>query len=591
METILGIDLGTTNSEVAVLGSDGRPTVLREDGEAILPSAVGLDREGNLLVGAPARNQGLLAPERTVHSIKRRMGTDTTVPLGERSYTPQEISGMILRELKQRAERALGETVERTVITVPAYFREAQRQATLEAGRLAGLEVVRILNEPTAAALTYDPQPEGAERVLVYDLGGGTFDVSIVQLEKEVVEVLASHGDTELGGDDMDRELFELVNERFEAENGIGLDADPAARSRVLRAVEEAKKALSFEPAARVQQEFVAERDQGPVNLDIEVLRDEYEARIDPLLERTGKAVDRALADAGLRAGDLDRVILVGGATRTPAVRALLETKLGQTPHGEVEPDLCVALGAATQAGLIAGRDVGRVLVDITPHTLGIEAAETRGLELVEHVFSPIIKKNTALPAARTEMYQTMTPDQEGARISVYQGEDPDTRNNTLIGECTLEGLSEEEAGERIPVRFELDLDGILTVTARDEATGRTEELRIESAMKRFREAEHAEAAERVRQALPAASERSEPALAEDADGTGAADGKLTERADRELAKAEQLLEAADLPEEDASELREARDAVKRAHNGGDPEALAAALPELEDLVFYLEDR
>ena len=375
METIIGIDLGTTNSEVAVV-RDGLPVVLTdEDGDPILPSVVGLDPQGRLLVGKPARNQAALAPERTVRSIKRKMGQEVTVSLGgDQAYSPQEISAIILRTLKERAERAIGHEVKKAVITVPAFFSEGQREATRAAGEMAGLEVVRIINEPTAAVLTYDPHPPDRERLLVYDLGGGTFDVSIASVEAGVIEILASQGDTQLGGDDFDQVLLDYVCDRFKGRHGVDLRADPVAKSRTLRAVEDAKKTLSNEAIASIREEFIAEAKGIPLHLSMEIDRLDYEKLIEPLLARTLECVDRSLTDAQLQAHEVDKVVLVGGATRTPLVHRLLRERLGRPVHAEIEPDLAVALGAAVQGALIAGMDVGPVLVDITPHTLGIEA-------------------------------------------------------------------------------------------------------------------------------------------------------------------------------------------------------------------------
>src|ERR1700736_5471510 len=390
MATIVGIDLGTTNSEVAVL-RDGQPHVLEEDADPILPSFVGLSEDGRLLVGKAARNQWVLAPERTVKSIKRKMGQDIKVKLGDQEYRPQEISAMILRALRDRASQQLGTPVTKAVITVPAYFNDAQRQATREAGELAGLEVVRILNEPTAASLTYDPSQTDLQRMLVYDLGGGTFDVSIVQTQQGVVEVLASHGDTQLGGDDFDAMLFKFVLDKFQDDHGIDLGGNLVARARVLRAVEAAKRQLSFHPFARIEEEFIAEKDGQALHLNIEVSREEYERLIRPLMDKTMDCVQRALDDARLTASAIDKVVLVGGSTRTPLVSRLLEDRLEQQAHQEVNPDLCVAMGAAIQSGIIAGADVGAVLVDITPHTLGIKClGERQGFDF-PYQFAAII--------------------------------------------------------------------------------------------------------------------------------------------------------------------------------------------------------
>ena len=326
--TIIGIDLGTTNSEVAVI-KDGRAVVLEDNGEAILPSVVGLGPQGELLVGTAARNQYVLAPERTIRSIKRKMGQEVTVDLGDKAFSPQEISAIILRTLKDRAERALGHAVRKVVITVPAFFNDVQRQATREAGELAGLEVVRIINEPTAAVLTYDPHPTDLERLLVYDLGGGTFDVSVAQVENGVVEILASHGDTQLGGDDFDQLLLDYICDSFKQKHDVDLRQTPTSKARALRAAEEAKKRLSNDAVTTVEEEFIAEKDGKSLNLVMEIARHEYEEMIQPLLFKTLTCLDAALSDAMLQAHQIDKVVLVGGATRTPLIHNLLEERLG----------------------------------------------------------------------------------------------------------------------------------------------------------------------------------------------------------------------------------------------------------------------
>src|SRR6266436_4918867 len=328
-DLIVGIDLGTTNSEVAIL-REGQPHVFAEDGDPLLPSFVGLSEDGRLLVGKAARNQWVLAPERTIKSIKRKMGQDVKVQLGDQEYRPQEISAMILRALKDRASQQLGAPVKKAVITVPAYFNDAQRQATREAGELAGLDVVRILNEPTAASLCYDPNQRELRRMLVYDLGGGTFDVSIVQSQEGVVEVLASHGDTQLGGDDFDDLLLKHVCDWFQTEHGMDLRQNLIAKARVLKAVEAAKRHLSYHPFARIEEEFIAEKAGQALHLNLEISREEYEKMIQPLMDRTMECVQRALDDANLIASSIDKVVLVGGSTRTPRVGDLLEQRLGQ---------------------------------------------------------------------------------------------------------------------------------------------------------------------------------------------------------------------------------------------------------------------
>jgi molecular chaperone DnaK len=579
MEPIVGIDLGTTNSEIAII-RDGKPEVIPVDGEAILPSFVGLDSTGQLLVGKPARNQWILAPERTIRSIKRKMGEDVKVRLGDRDYAPQEISSIILGRLKEAAERHLGQPVRKAVITVPAFFNEVQREATRAAGELAGLEVVRIINEPTAAALTYDPIVATLERLLVYDLGGGTFDVSIVQVERGVVEVLASHGDTHLGGDDFDQLLTDYVCNRFAEEHKIDLRQSLVAKSRVLAAVEQAKKVLSAEAVAAIQEEFIAESQGAALHLDLEIERYDYEDLVEPLLAKTLTCVDQSLEDAHLHAGQIDKVILVGGASRTPLVHRLLERRLGRELHTEVDPDLCVALGAAIQGGLINGIDVGPVLVDITPRTLGIAALND---DEPDPRFSPVIHRNTPLPATRSEMYSTTYDRQEKVKIAIYQGESEDLADDQFIGEFFLEGLSEVEAGNEILVRFDLDLNGILKVTAVEHDTGLQKQLQIENAVTRFRrESEAAELAKSAGQPPRAAKaatgeEPTSPDLA-----------AAIERSSTLIAKA--LSVAAKAGEEDRGEIDRLIKDLTDASAARSVPRLEKVEAELEDLVFYLQD-
>jgi molecular chaperone DnaK len=594
-ETILGIDLGTTNSEVAIL-RNGKVEVLKEDGEALLPSVVGLDGEGRLLVGATARNQWVLAPERTVRSIKRRMGTAETVRLGDRDYTPQEISSFILRKLKQRAETQLGHSVHKAVITVPAFFNETQREATREAGELAGLEVVRIINEPTAASLTYDPHPDKMERLLVYDLGGGTFDVSIVQIEQGVVEVLSSHGDTRLGGDDFDQLLLDRVCDDFRGEHGVDLRQSPAAKSRVLRAVEQAKIRLSIEAVTQIEEEFIAEKRGAPLHLRRELRRDDYEKLIESLLAKTLRCVDESLSDAKLNANQIHKVVLVGGASRTPMVHRLLEEQLGQPVHCEVDPDLCVAMGAAIQGGLIAGIDVGPVLVDITPHTLGIRAFGEIGTRLSSNSFARLIERNSPLPASRSEVFGTMVDGQEVARIRVFQGEDNDVRHNDEVGDFLLEGLADVDRGNEILVRFDLDLDGILKVSATERSTGLQKQMTIENAVTRFRARNREEAMARL--AAEFAGGTGEPpagpadlaggdAAAPDA-GLPAEMAELIERCQALIAKSEQIGPQSNPA--DAAEMRQLAEQLQAAIARRSQTEMDTAAARLEDLVFYLQD-
>ncbi len=583
-EIIIGIDLGTTNSEVAIV-RDGRPEVLAEAGEAILPSVVGIDHQGRLLVGQPARNQLALAPERTIRSIKRRMGQEVVISLGELKFTPQEVSAVILRTLRERAERVLGLPLKKAVITVPAFFNDAQRQATREAGALAGLEVVRILSEPTAAILTYDPHPRDQERLLVYDLGGGTFDVSLARVEGGVVEIQSSHGDVQLGGDDFDQLLLDFVCDGFAAEHGVDLRRSAAARARVLRAVEQAKRRLSDFAVAVVEEEFIAERDGRPLNLVMEIKRVEYEQLIRPLLARTLGCVDRALADAGITARQVDKVILVGGATRTPLVRKLLEERLGRPVHGEIEPDLAVAMGAAVQGGLLAGHNVGPILIDITPHSIGINALGRLGAEASPYSFSPIIPRNTPLPVSRSEIYTTTSDQQEAARITIFQGEDPDCRNNTVVGDFLIEGLAALPAGNQVLVKFELDASGILTVTAVERATGLSKQVVISSAIERFRTTQRSDAVDRLEAIFATMNDP----------GTTVAPGEdsATLRQAVESAKALHARAAtliAQASAENAAELRGLLLELESAVLNRQEAEIRSIQGELEDLVFYLED-
>ena len=605
METIIGIDLGTTNSEVAVVRENGEVYVFREDGNPILPSVVGLDDQGDLLVGVAARNQYVLAPDRTVKSIKRKMGQDVKIKLGTQDFRPQEISAMILRKLKDRAEQELGYAVSKAVITVPAFFNEIQREATRQAGELAGLEVVRIINEPTAAALTYEPHPTDVERLLVYDLGGGTFDVSIVQIENGVVEVLSSHGDTQLGGDDFDQLLFDHICDRFQKEHEIDLRQLDIPKSRVLRAAEEAKKALSSEPFVQVSEEFIAEKNGAPLNLQLELSRMDYEELIQPLLVKTLTCVDQALTDSKLQANQVSKVVLVGGATRTPLVQRLLTERLSQPLHTEVNPDLGVAMGAAIQGALIAGRDVGPVLVDITPHTLGIQCLGDLYGRTSSYRFSEIIPRNTALPASRTQVYSTASDNQEAAQITVFQGEHADVRNNQMVGDFALEGLAKVDSGNQILVRFDLDLDGILKVAAIERNTGLAQNLVIENSASIFRTNNRdGKSTKRLNKAFdgsrhfvkaPKAAAKADVAGIAVQGGTDLIDAKLSpedrtlfQKARELVAKAREAATSAGA--EDAAELQQLSNQLDTALEDSNVATVREVTTKLEDLVFYLQD-
>jgi molecular chaperone DnaK len=596
-ETILGIDLGTTNSEVAII-RDGQPHVFADDGDPILPSFVGLAEDGKFLVGKPARNQWVVAPERTIKSIKRKMGQDVKVRLGDQEYRPQEISAMILRALKERAEKELGAEVRKAVITVPAYFNDSQRQATREAGELAGLEVLRILNEPTAASMTYDPSHSQLRRMLVYDLGGGTFDVSIVQSQEGVSEVLSSHGDTQLGGDDFDDLLLKQVADKFQSEHDVDLRANVVAKARLLNAVEAAKRQLSGHPFARLEEEFIAEKAGQALHLTQEISRHEYEELIRPLLDRTMECVERALDDAQLTASRIDKVVLVGGSTRTPLVTQLLEERLGQPAHQEVNPDLCVAMGAAIQAGLIAGIDVGAVLVDITPHSVGIKCLELeRGFEFPFR-FAPILHRNTPLPALRSEVFHTVSDNQTEVDIDVYQGESSDIRHNHRVGRFLIQGLAKVPAGNQLVVQLDLNLDGMLKVSAREKATGLQKQVTIESPFAKYQREERAVAQERLDRLWRRPADESEEPVEGALGLDDAADMELVpgpREGQRETVQARALLEKADrllgsAPAEDKSELERLMADVRNALTDRHWDRLASASDALSDILFYLED-
>ncbi len=477
-DRIIGIDLGTTNSVLAMT-KQGVPTIFPIQGSRLLPSVVGRSPEGTLLVGTPARNQWVVAPERTLRSIKRRMGDPTPNMMAGEAYSPQEISALILKEIKQAAEEALGHPVERAVITVPAYFDETQRQATLEAGEIAGLVVERIINEPTAAALAhgYGLSDEEHLCIMVYDLGGGTFDVSIIEFNMGVVDVLATTGNTRLGGDDIDERLATMLAETFLKKHKIDLREHHQSWARLLRAAEEAKIELSSKPFASIRLEYIAESRKGKaLHLDEEVARIEFEEQIQDLLDQTAACIEQALHDASLEASDIDRVLLVGGSTRIPAVWDQVRLQLGQEPHTEIDPDAAVAYGAAVQAGIIAGEEVNAVLVDVTPLSLGIETAQVgfTGRLSPDH-FAPLIHRNTTIPVQKSEVFYTLHPGQKTIEVNVYQGEQPVASANTLLGSFKVKDLKpkQKDGLAEVTINFQIDINGILNVSATDRNTGK----------------------------------------------------------------------------------------------------------------------
>ena len=576
-ETIIGIDLGTTNSEVAVV-RDGQVEVLEiANGSRLLPSVVGLADDGALLVGEAARNQYTLYPERTVRSIKRRMGEDQKVSMAGQEYMPQEISAMLLKHLKAVAESRLGEMVQKAVITVPAYFSDAQRQATRDAGEIAGLEVTRIINEPTAAALAYEGSNKGRKRILVYDLGGGTFDVSVVQLEHDVVEVLASHGNNHLGGDDFDQKIIDHVLTHLRDEQGVNPSQSQQAMARIQRAAEAAKITLSDNPYARLEEEYLLEKQGTPVHLSLELARDDYEEMINAFIDETLQAIHTALDGAGMSVSQLDEILLVGGATRTPLISRRLETELGLQPRAEVDPELCVAAGAAIQGAVIGGGPVSSVLVDVTPYTFGTSAiGEWKG-EIYPYKFVPLIRKNSVVPTSRSEVFYTASDGQTMVEVMVYQGEDPDALNNTEIGRFLIEGLEEVSAGNPIIATFSLDLNGILHVNAREKGSGLEKSITIDNASARFEEEQMEQARVRIDELF--GDEAAAP-------GGNAQNRELTQ-ARALVEKAERLMEEAG--KDDREDLVDLIEGVTDAMNSQDPRVLQNTSEQLTDLIFYLE--
>ncbi len=566
-DEIVGIDLGTTNSEIAVY-RDGRPEVLVDElGRMILPSVVGVGEAGDLLVGEEARNQFILYPERTVRSIKRRMGSGEKVELAGHAYTPQEISAIILKRLKDIAERRLGRPVRKAVITVPAYFSDTQRQATREAGEIAGLEVVRIINEPTAAAMV---------------LGGGTFDASIVRIESGVVEVISSHGNNHLGGDDFDHKIVEHVLDHLKIKQGVDISDQPKAMARVLRSAEAAKKQLSDHPFARIEEEYLAESAGRPVHLSLELSREEYEDMIAPFIEETLGAVHIALESASLTSSQVDEVLLVGGATRTPMIRRRLRESFGKEARGEVDPDLCVAMGASIHGAAIAGVDVSAVLVDVTPYTFGTSALGELNGDFYPHTYVPIIAKNTAIPVRKSEVFFTVVDDQTSVEVRIFQGERDDAMENIQLGEFRVEGLSKAPAGNPIIIDLALDRDGILNVSAKEKHTGLERRITIDRATSRYDKDELRGARHRIAELFDAEDTEASPSPA-DLEAGIAGDADVTEL----IAKAQAKLGTA--LDEDRAELKALIEMIKDCEERGDATGRNEASAQIRDLLFYLE--
>ena len=472
MAKTIGIDLGTTNSVVAVM-EGGKPTVIANaEGSRTTPSIVGFSKTGEKLVGQLAKRQAILNPDKTIASIKRHMGDDYKVNIDGKDYTPQEISAMILRKLADDASAYLGEKVTSAVITVPAYFNDAQRQATKDAGKIAGLDVLRIVNEPTAAALAYGLEKEKAEKVLVFDLGGGTFDVSILEIGDGVHEVLSTSGDTHLGGDDFDQKIMDWICEEFKKQEGIDLKGDKQAMQRVKEAAEKAKCELSSVMETNINLPFITADANGPKHLELNLTRAKFEDLSRDLLNRCKTPVENALKDAGISKSDINEVVLVGGSTRIPAVQQLVKEYTGKEPNQSVNPDEVVAVGAAIQAGVLAGEVKDIVLLDVTPLTLGIET--------LGGVMTPLVPRNTTIPVSKSQVFSTAENNQTAVDIHVLQGERPMAKDNKSLGMFRLDGIPPAMRGlPQIEVTFDIDANGIVNVSAKDKATNKEQKITI----------------------------------------------------------------------------------------------------------------
>lgn len=478
MGKIIGIDLGTTNSAVAVM-EGGKPTIITNtEGNRTTPSIVAFTKNGERIVGETAKRQAITNPDRTISSIKREMGTSYRKSIDGKEYSPEDISAMILQKLKSDVESYLGETVTEAVITVPAYFTDAQRQATKDAGRIAGLDVKRIINEPTAAALAYGMDKEHDQsKIMVFDLGGGTFDVSILEVGDGVFEVLATRGNNRLGGDDFDKRLMDYIAEEFKKENGVDLTKDSTAMQRLKDAAEKAKKELSTTMSSNVNLPFITAVDGNPVHLNMDITRSKFESLTQDLVEATIKPVREALNDAGLKASDIDKVLLVGGSTRIPAVQEEVKKLIGKDAQKDINPDECVAMGAAIQGGVLAGEVKDLLLLDVTPLSLG--------LETLGGVTTRLIERNTTIPTKKSQVFTTAADGQTSVDIHVLQGEREMAADNTTLGRFQLDGIAPAPRGiPQIEVTFDIDANGIVNVSAKDKGTGREQHITITASNK-----------------------------------------------------------------------------------------------------------
>jgi len=572
MAKIIGIDLGTTNSCVAVIEGGEAVVIPNAEGARTTPSVVHFKKDGERVVGRVAKQSAVSAPDRTVSSIKRDMGTANTVTIDGKVYTPQEISAMILQKLKADAEAYLGDTVTEAVITVPAYFTDAQRQATKDAGKIAGMEVKRIINEPTAAALAYGIDKETDQKIMVYDLGGGTFDVSIIEMGDGVQEVLATAGNNRLGGDDFDQKIMDWMVASFKAETGVDLSADKMAVQRLREAAEKAKIELSGSTSSNINLPFITADATGPKHLDLNLTRAKFNELTASLVDATMGPVRQALSDSGLSASQIDKVLLVGGSTRIPAVQEAIQKFMGKEPFKGINPDECVAMGAALQGGVLGGEVKGLLLLDVTPLSLGVE---TMG-----GVMTKVIDRNTTIPTKKSQIFSTAADNQPSVEVHVLQGEREFARDNKTLGMFHLDGIAPARRGvPQIEVTFDIDANGIVNVSAKDLGTGREQHITITSNTNMSKE----DVEKAVREA--------EQYAAEDKARREAVDTR--NNADQMVYQSEKTIEEMGdkIDEADKTDLQGKIDALKEALKGEDIEAIKAKQEELTKSFYAVSEK